>query len=336
VAVTGSNGKSTVTTLVAEMARAAGLRVAAGGNLGTPALELLDPACQLYVLELSSFQLERSRYLRPLAGAVLNLSPDHLDHHRDFAAYAAAKGRLLRWSRWRVVNADDPQVMQLVGRQPHQRVCFSLTDPGADWHLETRAGETWLARRGEPWLATTELSLQGRHNQANALAALALAEAAGIPKAAALAALRDFTGLPHRMQTVAEIDGVTWINDSKGTNVGATEAAIAGLAGPVVLLAGGDGKGADFTPLREAAAAKVKMAILYGRDRRRLAAALAPAVPVIEVEDLDQAVAAARRLAVTGDTVLLSPACASFDQFRDYRARGDHFTALVQRWQSAA
>ncbi|BCX88022.1 UDP-N-acetylmuramoylalanine--D-glutamate ligase [Methylomarinovum tepidoasis] len=335
VAVTGSNGKSTVTTLVAEMAAASGLQVRAGGNLGVPALELLDDACQLYVLELSSFQLERSRYLRPLAGAVLNLSPDHLDHHRDFAAYTAAKGRLLRWSRWRVVNADDSQVMQLAGRQPQRLVRFGL-DAGADWHLQSHGGQTWLACRGEPLLAATEIPLRGRHNLANALAALALAEAAGLPREAALTALRGFAGLPHRMQTVAEIDGVTWINDSKGTNVGATEAAIAGLAGPIVLIAGGDGKGADFTPLRAAAAGKVKVAILYGRDRQRLADALAPAVPVELVEDLDQAVAAARRQACASDTVLLSPACASFDQFRDYQARGDHFTALVQRWQSAA
>ena len=336
VAVTGSNGKSTVTTLVAEMAREAGINVRSGGNLGPAALDIIDPQCQLYVLELSSFQIERTRHLRPVAGAVLNISPDHLDRHRDLVSYAAIKGRLLRVSHWRIVNADDPQVMQLVGQGSGRTVTFSLRSAAAVWHLFSRDGEAWLARKGSPLLPIREVALTGDHNLANALAALALAEAAGIPMEAALSALKSFRGLPHRMRLVAEINGVTWINDSKGTNVGATEAAIRGLEGPLILLAGGDGKGADFSPLRDCASHKVRAAILYGKDRQRLASALEPVTETILVEDLAAAVFTAQRLAHAGDTVLLSPACASLDQFADYQARGDFFETLVKQWQSAA
>ncbi len=335
VAVTGSNGKSTVTALVAEMARQAGIEVRAGGNLGPAALDLVDPDCRLYVLELSSFQLERVRRLRPLAGALLNITPDHLDRHRDLSAYAAVKGRLLRMSQWRVVNADDQRVMQLAGQGSERTLTFSLRSPSATWHLLSREGKIWLARRGRALIPARDVALAGEHNLANALAALALAETANVPLEAAGAALRAFRGLPHRMQPVARIDGVTWINDSKGTNVGATEAAIRGLAGPLILLAGGDGKGADFSPLR-AWGHKIKAAILFGKDRQRLAGVLEPVTEIILVEDLTAAVSAARQLAREGDTVLLSPACASLDQFADYRARGDLFEALVKRWQSAA
>ncbi len=353
IAVTGSNGKSTVTSLVAEMARVAGMRVRAGGNLGTPALDLLCPECDLYVLELSSFQLERSRKLRPDAGAVLNVSPDHLDRHPSVEAYAAIKGKLFAWSHCRVANRDDPLVAGLAenasaaadsepgagrGRNPDRcqtpALWFSLEDPGADYGLLDVHGEPWLARRGEPLLEAAGVALSGRHNLANALAALALAEAGGIPLEPALEALRRFGGLPHRMQRAGEIDGVVWINDSKGTNVGATEAAISGLEGPVVLLAGGVGKGADFSSLRPAVEAKVRMAILFGSDRRLLAEALAPATRVVEVEDLETAMVVARRNAKPDETVLLSPACASLDQFEDYQARGNLFESVVRRWQS--
>ncbi len=335
VGVTGANGKSTVTTLVAEMTVAAGLKVGAGGNLGTPALDLLAGDCQLYVLELSSFQLERTRRLQLNAGVVLNISPDHLDRHPDLATYAAIKGRLFKWSRIAVVNGDDPMVVQLAqahSARENQR-WFSLSDPAADYGLVQHQGQDWLARRGEPLLPAAEVRLVGRHHLANALAALALAEAVQLPLEAALSVLRQFEGLPHRMQTVAEIDGVVWINDSKGTNIGATAAAVAGVAGPVILLAGGDGKGADFSLLRSAVAGKVKAAVLYGRDREQIAQALAGTTEIVVVEDLPQAVAVAKQLAQMGDTVLLSPACASFDQFQDYQARGECFTQLVRRWQ---
>ncbi len=362
IAVTGSNGKSTVTCLVAEMARQAGLRVRAGGNLGTPALDLLDPECELYVLELSSFQLERTRRFRPDAGAVLNVSPDHLDRHPDVEEYAAIKAKLLQWSDWRVANRDDPLIVRLAedrvthGGLGSRRVSvsgvkgrwvekpdrwssssiqwFSLENPDADYALKYSRGEPWLARRGRPLLAVSELALSGRHNQANALAALALAEAGGVALEPSLEVLRTFTGLPHRMQEVAKIDEVLWINDSKGTNVGATEAAISGLEGPIVLLAGGVGKGADFSCLRPAVAAKVKMAVLFGRDRHRLAQALEPVTRIVQVKDLETAMKVARKNARPGDTVLLSPACASLDQFENYRSRGNRFESLVRQWQS--
>ncbi|GAB6067071.1 UDP-N-acetylmuramoyl-L-alanine--D-glutamate ligase [Methylothermus subterraneus] len=331
VGVTGSNGKSTVTTLVAEMAKAAGICAVAGGNLGTPALELLDAGVELYVLELSSFQLERTFRLRPKAGAVLNLSPDHLDRHPDMKTYAAIKARLLKWSQVAVVNGDDPEVRRMAEGIPHP-LWFSLSEQ-ADYGLVRYRGEVWLARRGEPLLPAAQVRLVGRHNLANALAALALAEAVGIPPAVGCEVLSRFEGLPHRMQKVAEIDGVVWINDSKGTNVGATEAALLGLDGPVILLAGGDGKGADFSLLRPAVTGKVKAAILYGRDRLLLAEALSGATAVHVVETLPQAVTVARALAQEGDTVLLSPACASFDQFENYQARGECFVREVQKWR---
>lgn len=333
VGVTGSNGKSTVTTLVAEMAKAAGLKVGAGGNLGTPALDLLADDCQLYVLELSSFQLERTRRLRPEAGVVLNVSPDHLDRHPDLESYAAIKGRLLTWSRFKLVNGDDPEVTRLASTLPGPRFRFSLTDPTADYGLLRHRNQDWLTCRGKRILPVAEVKLTGRHNLANALAALALAEAVGIPLADAVSVLRQFEGLPHRMQTVAEIDGVVWINDSKGTNVGATMAAVSGLSGPVILLAGGDGKGADFSVLRPAVVGKVRAAVVYGRDRNRLAEALAEVTEIRVVEDLPKAVTVARQIAQRGDVVLLSPACASFDQFENYQARGDCFTQLVRQWQ---
>ncbi len=334
IGVTGSNGKSTVTTLVAEMAKEAGLKVAAGGNLGQPALELLEKQAELYVLELSSFQLERTFRLRLKGGAFLNLSPDHLDRHLDLETYAAIKGRILKLSQVGVVNRDDPKVMQQAKAFPSQsQLRFGLVDATAEYGLVCYKGETWLARFGEPLVALSSVKLVGRHNLANALAALALAEAAGISPEVAAQVLVRFEGLPHRMQKVAEIDGVTWINDSKGTNVGATEAALLGLSGPVILLAGGDGKGADFSQLRPAAVGKVKAAILYGRDRRQIAKALSGATEIHVVETLPQAVELARKIAQAGDTVLLSPACASLDQFENYETRGQCFVKEVRKWQ---
>ncbi|HEX4618630.1 MAG TPA: UDP-N-acetylmuramoyl-L-alanine--D-glutamate ligase, partial [Steroidobacteraceae bacterium] len=257
VAITGTNGKSTVTTLVAEMARAAGRRVLAGGNLGEPALELLSqPAPELYVLELSSFQLESTESLELLAAAVLNLTPDHLDRYPSLAQYGAAKARIFAHAATAIVNLDDPQVAAMP-RRGQRRVGFSLTRADADWGLRTHRGASWLARGSEPLLPLAQLRLPGRHNAANALAALALGEALGLPLHAMLAELETFTGLPHRSQWVAQLKGVTYINDSKGTNVGATLAGVAGLAGPLVLIAGGDGKNQDFAPLAAAFRGKV-------------------------------------------------------------------------------
>jgi UDP-N-acetylmuramoylalanine--D-glutamate ligase len=331
VAITGTNGKSTVTTLVAAMASAAGRRVLAGGNLGEPALELLSqPAPELYVLELSSFQLESTDSLELEAAAVLNVTPDHLDRYASLGDYAAAKGRIFAHAAVAVVNLDDPAVTPLP-RAGQQRVGFSLTRADADWGLIQKAGAPWLARAGEPLLAAGALQLPGRHNLANALAALAVGAAAALPLAPMLATLRVFNGLPHRTQWIAERRGVRFVDDSKGTNVGATLAAVAGLEGPLVVIAGGDGKGQDFAPLAAAFRGKVRHAVLLGRDRERLATALAGACTTEFAVDMPAAVVAAARVAVPGDLVLLSPACASLDMFHDYAQRGDEFAAAARR-----
>jgi UDP-N-acetylmuramoylalanine--D-glutamate ligase len=328
-AVTGTNGKSTVTALLAELATAAGRRAIAGGNLGEPALDLLErPLPELYVLELSSFQLETTRSLEVSAATVLNVTPDHLDRYDSIDDYAAAKARIFAACEVAVVNADDPRVREMP--RPGQRVLtFSLRDPGADYSLSRRAGPA-LTRRGEPLLPVSALRLQGEHNVANALAALAMSEALGLPLAPVLEALAAFAGLPHRSQWVADVGGVHFVNDSKGTNVGATVAAVAGLAGPLVLIAGGDGKGQDFGELREALRDKVRHVVLIGRDAPRLETALGGVCTTERASDMPGAVAAAAAAARPGDTVLLSPACASLDMFRDYAHRGEAFAAAVR------
>ena len=329
VAITGTNGKSTVTSLLGEMARAAEVRVRVGGNLGEPALDLLagEPA-DLYVLELSSFQLETTRSLQLEAAVVLNLTPDHMDRYADLAEYGAAKARIYDQCTVAVVNLDDELVCRMP--RPGQRVSgFSVLRRGADYALLDVAGAPWLAAAGEPLLPTAAMKIAGGHNAANALAALALADACGLPRAAALQALREFKGLAHRMNWVAESGGVRWINDSKATNVGATLAAVAGLSGPLVLIAGGDGKGQDFAPLADAFRGKVRCCVLIGRDAGGLAAALAGVCAIERAPSLEQAVAVARRVAQHGDTVMLSPACASLDMFRDYAHRGDVFRDAV-------
>lgn len=332
IAITGSNGKSTTTTLLGEIVAAAGHRVAIGGNLGRPALDLLGDDAELYVLELSSFQLETTHTLAPRAATVLNLSEDHLDRHGDMAAYAAAKARIYARCSVAVINRDDTATA--AGSEAAARTCsFGLDVPPAasDYGLLTQAGEDWLARGDEPLLPVASLRLRGRHNIANALAALALAEAAGIEPAAALPTLRDFAGLPHRCEWVAEVGGITWLNDSKATNVGAALAAIEGLDGPLLWLGGGQGKGQDFTPLAAPLAQRARAAVVFGADADALAATLAGHLPVHRVRTLAEAVAEARGLAQPGDTVLLSPACASLDQFKDYAQRGTHFATLARQ-----
>jgi len=331
VAITGTNGKSTVTTLVAAMAAAAGRRVLAGGNLGEPALDLLSqPVPELYVLELSSFQLESTTTLELLAAAVLNVTPDHLDRYDSLADYAAAKARILAHAATAIVNLDDPLVAAMP-RAGQRVVGFSLARADADFSLVTRGAQTMLARAGEPLLPLAELRLPGHHNAANALAALAVGTTVGLPLAPMLATLRRFAGLPHRSQWVAERHGVRFIDDSKGTNVGATVAAVDGLEGPLVVIAGGDGKGQDFAPLAGAFRGKVRHAVLIGRDRELLARALAGACSTEFAADMEAAVAAAARAARAGDVVLLSPACASLDMFRDYAQRGEAFAAAALR-----
>lgn len=323
VAVTGANGKSTVTTLVGLMAQAGGLNVKVGGNLGTPMLDLLDEAADLYVLELSSFQLETSRVMEAVAATVLNISPDHLDRYDSIQDYADTKKRIFHGTGIKVLNLDDPMVEAMAG-DAERDVWFSV-EQQADYGLGLISGEEWLICRGEPLMKCSEVRLKGRHNLANALAALALGDAAGIGRAAMVSSLRKFEGLEHRMQYVGESKGVVWINDSKATNVGACTAALAGLSGQVVLIAGGDGKGADFRVLRPVVEQKVRAAVLMGRDAALLEAAIGDLVPVVRVGTMREAVRAAHGLAASGDVVLLAPACASLDQYKDYQERGRMF-----------
>jgi UDP-N-acetylmuramoylalanine--D-glutamate ligase len=331
--ITGTNGKSTVTTLLGRMAARAGLTVRVGGNLGEPALDLLAAAqrdsapTELYVLELSSFQLESTRSLDLDAAAVLNVSPDHLDRYASVADYAATKARIFARCDTAVINRDDPLVSAMPAPS-QQLLTYSVEGRPADY---TVVGEgAWLARRGEPLIQLAALKIRGLHNAANALAALALGDALALPMEAMLAALGEFPGLPHRAQWVRERRGVTYINDSKGTNVGATLAAVAGLSGPLVIIAGGDGKQQDFAPLAAAFRGKVRHAVLIGRDREALAQALEGVCTFERCESLPEAVQAAARAARPGDTVLLSPACASLDMFRDYAHRGTVFSAAVE------
>ena len=332
VGITGTNGKSTVTTLLGRMAERAGVRVRVGGNLGQPALDLLDRGpTDLYVLELSSFQLDTTHSLKLKAAVVLNLSADHLDRYATLRHYADSKARIFANSETAVVNADEPEVLRMP-RAGQRVISFGLTAANADYALLTppQRQEAWLARRGAPLLPVTALKISGRHNAANALATLALGDALRLPLAPMLDELREFTGLPHRAQWVADLNGVRYINDSKGTNVGATLAAVNGLAGPLVVIAGGDGKGQDFTALAAAFRGKVRTAVLLGRDAGLIETALAGICHTNRVGDMQAAVRSAARFAQPGDTVLLSPACSSLDMYRDYAQRGNAFTAAVQ------
>ena len=336
VGITGTNGKSTVTTLVDRMAARAGRKVCVGGNLGTPVLDLLSTATpELYVLELSSFQLETTYSLRLLAATVLNLSEDHLDRHGTMDAYAAAKARIFDHCTTAIINRDDRWVCGMSRGSAQKLVGFSIEGAtGVDYSLVERDGERWLAVRGQPVLAVSSMRLAGLHNAANALAALALGEACGLPLPPMLDELREFAGLPHRSQWVGEKCGVRYINDSKGTNVGATVATVSGMPGTLLLIAGGDGKGQDFAPLASALAGRARMVLLIGRDAPRLADALSDCCEIVRCASLEEAVQEAATRAKSGEIVLLSPACASLDMFRDYTERGDRFAAAVERLPS--
>lgn len=336
VGITGTNGKSTVTTLLGRMAARAGIKVRVGGNLGEPALDLLTTAradterTELYVLELSSFQLEATTSLDLKTATVLNVTADHLDRYTSVADYAIAKARIFARCDTAVINLDDPLVVAMP--RPGQRTLgFSLRATiGADYAVAARDGEWWLMRRDEPLMPVSQMKIKGLHNAANALASLALGEALGLPTPAMLAELADFPGLAHRSQWVADINGVTYINDSKGTNVGATIAAVSGMTGPLILIAGGDGKNQDFAPLAEVFRGKVRHTVLIGRDAEAVARALIGISTTEQAASLEDAVKAAARAAKPGDTVLLSPACASLDMFRDYTHRGAVFTQAVK------
>jgi UDP-N-acetylmuramoylalanine--D-glutamate ligase len=330
VGITGTNGKSTVTTLLGRMAARAGLRVRVGGNLGEPALDLLACGTELYVLELSSYQLETVTSLHCRAATVLNVSPDHLDRYADLSAYAAAKARIFARCDLAVINLDDPLVVAMP-RAATRTLSFSLRAAiGADYAIARCDGQWWLTRREEPLLALAEMRIKGLHNAANALAAIALGEALELPLPAMLEELRSFEGLAHRSQWIADVDGVSYIDDSKGTNVGATLAAVAGMPGPLVMILGGEGKNQDFTPLAAAFRGKVRQVVLIGRDAPLIESVLAGVCPLARATTLPGAVAAAAAAAQPGDTVLLSPACASFDMFRDYKHRGQVFAEAVR------
>lgn len=324
VGVTGTNGKSTVTTLVGELMAATGVRAGVGGNLGTPALDLLGGGCDVYVLELSSFQLERLERPALAVAALLNVSPDHLDRHPGLEAYGASKRRIYEGAARLVYNADDPRTTPSETGGPHVSAIALNGEPR--WRID---GDELVVdgRR----LAATSLGLRGRHNQFNALAAAAIVHLAGMPVDGQ--ALSVFRGLPHRSALVAEIDGVVYIDDSKATNVGACQAALDGFGNDqrnIVLIAGGDAKGAEFDALAPFLRRHVSCLVLLGRDAERVAEAVGQEVPTVRARNMEQAVRLGRASARPGDTVLLSPACASFDMYPDYNARGDDFVAQVR------
>jgi UDP-N-acetylmuramoylalanine--D-glutamate ligase len=342
VAITGANGKTTVTTMVGDMVRAAGFNTAVIGNIGTPVLEALgtDVPAEVYVLELSSFQLETTHNLALRAATVLNITEDHLDRYADMDAYTAAKARIFAHCQQRVLNREDPRSLAMANPGT---VTFGLDEPptARDWGLGFW-GQTpnrglspsdpseWICCGTTPVMALATLPLSGRHNAANAMAALALCEALAIPRPVSVLALQSFKGLSHRVERVATVAGVTYFDDSKGTNVGATVAALMGMTAPVVLIAGGDGKGQDFSPLKGALSRHARALVLIGRDAPRIEAAVAGCgVPLVHALDMADAVRQAARLAQREDVVLMSPACASFDMFDNYLHRAEVFIAAV-------
>ncbi|MFC1589079.1 UDP-N-acetylmuramoyl-L-alanine--D-glutamate ligase [Pseudomonadota bacterium] len=330
VGITGSNGKSTVTTLLAEMAKCAGIDAAVGGNIGTPVLDLVQDEYELYVLELSSFQLETLQSLPMEVAVVLNISPDHMDRYDSLNSYVMSKHEIYRNSKVCVVNRDDA----LASGQSFtcaRTIGFTMQQPSNDdFGLCEHDGTSWLCRGDERLLMTGEIKIKGSHNVANVLAALAMGSALNIPQRFMIEAIKNFAGLDHRVQWLAEKDGVNWYNDSKATNVGACIAAIEGLPGMHVLIAGGEGKDADFTPLAEVASQHLRAAVLIGRDADVIESVLGGIVPVIRAADMYEAVIEASGLAQVGDNVLLSPACASFDMYRNFEHRGQVFIEAVR------
>ena len=334
IAITGSNAKSTVTTLVGEMAKESGLKVAVGGNLGTPALDLINDEVELYVMELSSFQLETTPSLMASVATVLNVSPDHLDRYESYLEYHQAKHKIFNGCQAVVVNRDDPLSAPMIKAGiPH--VSFGLGQPDLNqFGVIEKNSKLYLAKFNELLLDADELKIKGSHNRSNALSALALGEAVGLDMEAMLRALKGFSGLDHRCQWVGNLEGVDYFNDSKGTNVGASIAALEGLGpdtdGKIILMAGGVGKDADFSSMKHAVKKFVKFLVLYGEDRELLAGVLQEFAPVKMADSFEGAFNLAKLNAKAGDAVLLSPACASFDMFKSFEHRGDAFKQLVE------
>ncbi len=336
IAITGTNGKSTVTTLVGEMAKAAGITTAVAGNIGDAVLDVLDDGHEyaLWVLELSSFQLELTTSLAPIAATILNVTPDHLDRHHTLEAYIAAKQRIYTHTRDVICNRDDMSTTPTTNTMTNVS-SFGFDEPETgQWGIRLHQEEHYLAYGHECFLAVDKMRIKGKHNWVNALAACALAHAIDISFDVMKDVLQRFAGLPHRTQWVRTLNQVDWINDSKGTNVGATISAITGLSGArtgkIVLIAGGQGKGADFQDLRTSMQDHVRAMVLIGEDANKLDAALHDVVQIEHATSLEMAVNTAQKFAQPGDVVLLSPACASLDMFRDYNHRGEVFTAAVE------
>lgn len=335
VTITGSNGKTTVTMMVALMAQRSKKKVLMGGNVGIPVLQLLDEEePDLYVLELSSFQLETTYSLNAKAAVILNISEDHLDRYDGLDSYVAAKARIYDQCRMAIVNRNDNRVSRLAGM--HESVSFGVDAPNrdVDFGLLEKDGKEWFAKGQEYLMPVDELKVPGRHNVCNALAALALGDQAGLPTEGMLLALREFEGVEHRTQWIACINGVDWYNDSKGTNVGATVAALSGMKGKTVLIAGGQGKGSDFSPLESVVKEKARAVVLLGEDAEKLSSALGDFENKVFVSSMDEAVKVSSELAQADDNVLLSPACASFDMFKSYEDRGNAFVDAVRRLPS--
>jgi len=335
--ITGSNGKTTVTTLIEEMIKEAKLSAYVGGNIGVPALDLLSkPQPVFFALELSSFQLERTEHLPLHIATILNLAEDHMDRYVSFEEYCQAKQRIYAHAEIALINRDDPLTKPTTSF-PKKIISFGLDKPPSadDWGLMEHQDQSWLCQGNTPLLTVTEVALLGKHNWVNSLAALAIGNALDIPMAAMLHVLKHFPGVPHRCERVAEQNGIAWINDSKGTNVAATLTALQGMAalfsGKAILLAGGMGKNADFKPLRESVKQLAKTVIVFGQDAEKIAQALNGTVVVQHVNSLDEAVSYAAEVAQSGDFVLFSPACASFDMFKDYNHRGMCFREAVKK-----
>ena len=341
IAITGSNGKSTVTSMVEHLCKAAGKDAVAAGNISPAVLDAMaqrgDKQPEIWVLELSSFQLESTATLNADAASVLNISEDHLDRYADMNEYSAAKARIFSGAAAQVLNRDDAYCMAMA-REGCAQFTFGLAAPGNgkklgenDFSIVKKRGATWLAQGSKSLLKVDELQVAGLHNASNAMAALALCSAIDLPMPALLDALRSFKGLPHRVEFVAKINDVAYYDDSKGTNVGATVAALEGLGRKAVLIAGGEGKGQDFSPLAPSVKSHARAVILIGRDAELIAVALKDSgVPVKRAMDMNDAVQQATHLAQRGDVVLLSPACASFDMFKNYEHRAEVFIAAVQ------
>ncbi len=339
IAITGANGKTTVTTLVGEMCKSAGLKTIVAGNIGLAVLDTLSMETpDVYVLELSSFQLETTSHLHIDAATMLNLSEDHMDRYASMQDYAIAKARIFYNAKLQVLNRDDAWSM-MMGRSKLTQVTFGLSEikHTDEYGLQQLGEETWLVEGNKELINLRDLKVVGLHNAANALAAVALCRGIGVDYPPIIQTLYNFKGLPHRVEWVANIDDVDYYDDSKGTNVGATCAAIAGLQQKVVLIAGGDGKGQDFRPLASAVAENARAVVLIGRDAPLIEKVLLETnVPMYQAIDLPEAVNIAKKLAQMGDAVLLSPACASFDMFKNYVHRAEVFVNAVTRLKEAA